>query len=95
MKCAKIYNKTCWHRWKIILKEYLHDDTLYTRARDISKHIGSLMEGITQANGYETNMGARLYRGKLKIDDDEPPCCVLVEQEEHLGGTQGSQAASR
>jgi len=59
------------------------------RARDIALHISDLLGNITQANGYETDIGLKVFRGKIKIDDDEPPCVVIVEEVEALGNTQG------
>lgn len=62
----------------------------YTRARDIAQHLTTLMAGITIANGYETDIGVRVFRGKRKIDDSHVPCAVLLEGEDKPGGTQGS-----
>jgi|GEM_PF-1379828 len=62
---------------------------VFNRARDIALHISGLLEKITQANGYETDIGLKVFRGKLKIDDDIPPCVAVMEADEVLGGTQG------
>lgn len=62
----------------------------FTRARDIALHLTELLAGITEANGYETNIGAHVYRGKRKIDDSHVPCAVLLEGEDKPGGTQGA-----
>lgn len=61
----------------------------YTRARDIAQHLTTVMEGITTANGYETDIGVRVFRGKRKIDDSHVPCAVILEGEDKPGGTQG------
>lgn len=61
----------------------------FTRARDIALHLTELLAGITKANGYETDIGANVYRGKRKIDDSHVPCAVLLEGEDKPGGTQG------
>lgn len=60
-----------------------------TRARDIAAHITTTLAGITKANGYETDIGLRIYRGKRKIDDTHVPCAVLIEGEDKPGAEQG------
>lgn len=60
-----------------------------TRARDVAQHLTNLLAGIRLTNGYETDIGATVYRGKRKIDDDAPPCAVLIEGEDRPGNTQG------
>lgn len=59
------------------------------RARDIAKKIGDLLSEITVDNGYETDIGKTVFRGRRKIDDDHVPCSVVVEGEDKPGGTQG------
>lgn len=61
----------------------------FTRARDIALHITALLSSITKANGYETDIGVRVFRGKRKIDDSHVPCGVVIEGEDKPGGTQG------
>lgn len=61
-----------------------------TRARDIAAHLDALLSNITQANGYETDIGLRVYRGKRKIDDTAVPCAVLLEGDDKPASTQGS-----
>ena len=63
---------------------------VFTRARDIAAYLSDLLAGITQANGYETDIGLRVFRGKRRIDDDAPPCAVLLEGEDTPGETQGN-----
>lgn len=60
-----------------------------TRARDVALHINDLMAGITKANGYETDIGVRVFRGKRKIDDTHVPCAVMLEGEDKPGSEQG------
>lgn len=62
----------------------------FTRARDIALHLTGLLSGISVANGYETDIGLRVYRGKRKIDDSHVPCAALIEGEDKPGGTQGA-----
>lgn len=61
----------------------------FTRARDIALHLNNLLAGITKANGYETDIGMQVFRGKRRIDDTAVPCAVLLEGEDSPAGTQG------
>lgn len=60
-----------------------------TRARDIALHIDGLLKTITKANGYETDIGLKGFRGKRKIDEKSAPCYVLLEGDDAPGGQQG------
>lgn len=64
-----------------------------TRARDIALYITGLLAGISKANGFETDIGTQVFRGKRKIDDTHVPCAVLLEGEDKPGTEQsrGSQ----
>lgn len=61
-----------------------------TRARDIALHIDGLLRTVTKANGYETDIGLKVFRGKRKIDDRSVPCSVLLEGDDSPGGQQGN-----
>lgn len=63
--------------------------TTFTRARDIALYIDSLQHNITKANGYETDIGLKVFRGKRKIDHTAAPCAVLLEGDDAVGGQQG------
>ena len=62
----------------------------FTRARDVAAHLAELLGSITVANGYETDIGLLVYRGRRKIDDEHVPCAVLIEGEDKPGNTQGA-----
>lgn len=64
--------------------------TTFTKARAVAAHLSDLLEGITKANGYETDIGLKVYRGKRKIGDGDVPCAVLIEGSDKPGNTQGS-----
>lgn len=53
--------------------------TVFTKASDIAEHLTSLLAGITVSNGYNTDIGLRVYRGRRRIDDEQIPCAVLLE----------------
>ena len=62
---------------------------VFTRARDVALHINSLLANIRLVNGYETDIGLRVFRGKRKVADQEVPCAVLLEGEDKPLSTQG------
>jgi len=62
---------------------------ILTRARDIGKYLSDVLSTIQIANGFETDIGLQVFRGKLKIDDDVPPCAVVLEEDEVVGSVQG------
>lgn len=62
---------------------------VFTSADAIARHITGLMEGITKANGFETDIGTSVARGRRKIDDNQIPCAVIIEGEDSLGDTAG------
>ena len=64
--------------------------TPLTRARDIAAYLTTRLATITKANGYETDIGLRVFRGRRKIDDQQVPCAVLIEGEDKPGGAQGA-----
>ena len=63
--------------------------TVYTKASEIALHITGLLATISQANGYKTDIGRQVFRGKRKIDDGIPPCAVVIEGEDKPTSTQG------
>ena len=48
-----------------------------------AKEIGTALAGnlatITSVNGYKTDMGLRVYKGRRSLDDSLTPCAVLAE----------------
>jgi hypothetical protein len=41
---------------------------------------------------YLTNIGAKVFRGKVRIDDDLVPCTSIIEGEDHVQSTPGRSA---
>lgn len=62
---------------------------------DLGKHIATLLTEIRVANGYETDVGQRVFRGKLKHDEDLVPYCVVVEGEDRPTDGAGDEIAVR
>ncbi len=53
--------------------------TMLQSAELIALEISNRLSAIRVANGCETDIGATVYRGKRKVEDDAAPCAVLVE----------------
>lgn len=51
----------------------------YNTAAAVSAEIHTRLQGIRLANGSETDIGRDILLGRRKIDDDRPPCIVLLE----------------
>lgn len=54
--------------------------------------IKARLEQCTILQGAETNLGAKVYRGRRNITDDQMPCAVLVEGEADAGDRRGGRA---
>ena len=53
-------------------------------ANDTALAIAALLAGIRTANGYNTDAGIRVYRGRRAVDEDEIPCLTLIEGEDSV-----------
>jgi hypothetical protein len=63
-----------------------------TREAEIELALTTRLQGITTANGYATDAGLRVFRGKRSISEDDVPCLVIVTGDlEAEPGTQGPQ----
>lgn len=51
-------------------------------AGDLGAYLTELLAEIRVANDYETDVGQRVFRGKLKHDEDLIPYCTIVEGED-------------
>lgn len=65
--------------------------TTFKKASEIAAHITSILQTITTANGYHTNIGQTVYRGRLKHDEDRVPYAVLIEGEDRPDGNSGAE----
>lgn len=63
--------------------------TTLNRGSDIAAYITGLLEQITKANGYNTDIGLNVMRGRRKIDDSHLPCAVIIEGEDKPDGPSG------
>ena len=60
-----------------------------TQASDIAEHLTTLLGTVTIANGYHTDIGLRVYRGKRSKVEEQIPCAVIIEGEDHPGESAG------
>lgn len=49
------------------------------QASVLAEYVTEQMERITVANGFNTDIGLRVFRGRRKIDEDHVPCGVVIE----------------
>ena len=53
--------------------------TPFTTATEVAAEIERRVGAITIANGFNTDIGARVFRGKRRIDDSAIPCSTITE----------------
>ena len=53
--------------------------SIYNKNADVSAAIYSRIAGITKANGAETDIGTRVFRGRRNVDESAIPCAVVIE----------------
>lgn len=58
--------------------------TLLQTAGEIAQELSTIIATIRKANGYETDIGVKVMRGKRKIEDDEVPCVSIVEGDDNV-----------
>lgn len=60
-----------------------------TKSSDIALHITELIGGISIANGFLTDIGTLVFRGKQYKQGDQVPCAVIIEGEDQVGDQDG------
>jgi hypothetical protein len=69
--------------------------TVYVKAADVADEIAGRLADILVANGAETNIGAKVFRGRRALPgDDEPPCSVLIEGGDEVEDTAGRSSTA-
>ena len=66
--------------------------TPFTKASDIAEYLTTLLSDITVLNGYNTNIGHRVFRGKRSKVEEQVPCAIILEGEDHPGESAGREA---
>lgn len=49
------------------------------QASVLAQEIAARMATVTVANGFNTDIGTRVLRGRRRIDDNQVPCIVIAE----------------
>ncbi|XZG69241.1 hypothetical protein ACTSKR_11315 [Chitinibacteraceae bacterium HSL-7] len=49
---------------------------------DIALAIAARLAAIRQADGFHTDIGQRVFRGRVAFEPDQLPCAVLVEKDD-------------
>lgn len=57
---------------------------MFLTAEGVSDEVLRRLSLCTVANGYETDVGASVFRGRRVIDDDMIPCSVILEGEDRV-----------
>jgi hypothetical protein len=60
---------------------------IFKKSSDIAEYLTEVLGTIRTANGYLTDLGTLVYRGRLKHDEDRVPYAVLIEGEDKPGDT--------
>lgn len=66
--------------------------TPFTKASDIAAYLTELLSGITTLNGYNTDIGQLVFRGKRSKVEEQIPCAIIIEGEDHPGESAGREA---
>jgi hypothetical protein len=53
-------------------------------ANDIAMSVADRIGGITKANGFATDIGLKVMRGRRRLDEKSLPCSVIVEREDKV-----------
>lgn len=51
-------------------------------AAEIAQALSTRLSAITKVNGYHTDCGSTVYRGRRRLDAESPPCIVIAELED-------------
>lgn len=61
-----------------------------SKASEVATAIAVRMAQISMASGYATDIGARVYRGRRKLDESCVPCSILLEGDDGPMSQQGT-----
>jgi hypothetical protein len=53
--------------------------TIFTKASEVAANIATRIAAINVLGGYETDIGARVFRGRRNVDESAVPCAVIIE----------------
>lgn len=55
-----------------------------SKAKQLADAIHARLTAITVANGYLTDIGSRVFRGRTALDESHLPCIVMVEGDDNI-----------
>lgn len=58
---------------------------LLNKSADVASYISTVLSQIRIENGYSTDIGIRVFRGRKKIDDSQVPCISMIEADDDPG----------
>lgn len=53
--------------------------TPYTKGAEVAAELFARLQKISVANGCETDIGLRVFRGRRNVDESQVPCAVVIE----------------
>lgn len=59
-----------------------------SQANDIAEAIATRLATITTVNGYATNIGGKVLRGRRRLDKSHLPCAVVIERDDEVKAEQ-------
>lgn len=62
-----------------------------SKASDIAALVAARAAEITIANGYNTDIGDRVFRGRMSLNVKDLPCVVMVEDSDLVEETKGTK----
>lgn len=65
-----------------------------SKAKDVAQALTDRLAVITVANGYQTDIGLRVFRGRRKLDETHVPCIVIVEGDDNITSEQRGRVAT-
>lgn len=66
-----------------------------SHANDIALILSSRLQAITVANGYQTDIGLKVMRGRKRLDASHLPCAVLVEKDDKVNSMSNGPRARK
>lgn len=59
----------------------------YKSTEEVAEYLKTELVKVLVANGFETDLGERVFLGKRNVDEDEIPCVSIIEGEDQPGDT--------
>lgn len=66
----------------------------YQTAGEIAGYLDTALKTISKANGFETDIGTRVLRGRRAVHDDLVPCAVLIEGDDRVTQAETRKSAT-